>query len=136
MSLLDQLGGMLGGGVQGEAQSVPAALMGLLGGQEGGLAVIMQKFEDGGLGGVFRSWVGTGENQPVTPDALHNVLGSDIVQQLAAKTGLPVDQLMAQVAQHLPHVVDGVTPDGQLPQSGASLLAMGESLLKSKFGIG
>jgi uncharacterized protein YidB (DUF937 family) len=59
-------------------------------------------------------------------------LGSDVVQQISAKTGLPVDQLLPQLAQqHLPGVVDGMTPGGQIPSSG-SLLDAGLAFLRSK----
>jgi uncharacterized protein YidB (DUF937 family) len=62
------------------------------------------------LGNVISSWVGTGANQPVAPDALHGILGTELVQQIAGKTGLPVEQLLPLIAQHLPQLVDGVTP--------------------------
>jgi uncharacterized protein YidB (DUF937 family) len=77
------------------------------------------------------SWIGSGANQAVAPDALHGILGSDLVQQIAAKTGLPVEQLLPQIAQHLPQLVDAMTPNGQVPASG-SLLDAGLAFLKSR----
>lgn len=117
MGILDTIGALLGKSGD-NTTSVPEALVGALGDHEGGLGGLIQKFQNAGLGDVVGSWVGGGANQAVAPDALHNILGSDVVQQLAAKTGLPVDQLLPQIAQHLPGLVDHLTPDGQLPATG------------------
>jgi uncharacterized protein YidB (DUF937 family) len=134
MGLLDTIGSLLGKN-EGEATSVPEALVAALGDQEGGLGGLIQKFEGAGLGNVISSWVGNGENQGIAPDALHNVLGSDLVQQMAAKTGLPLDQLLPQIAQHLPQLIDHATPDGEVPQSsGNALLDAGLSFLRSRGG--
>ena len=71
---------------------MPEALVATLASHEGGLGGLVQKFEAAGLGGVISSWIGSGENQPVAPDPLHGILGSDVVQQISAKTGLPIDR--------------------------------------------
>lgn len=131
MSLFDTIGSLLGKS-DGSATSVPEALVAALGNQEGGLGGLIQKFEAAGLGPTISSWVGNGENQAVGSDALHGVLGSDLVQQIAAKTGLPVDQLLPQIAQHLPQLVDSLTPNGQVPSGGSALLEAGLAFLKSR----
>jgi uncharacterized protein YidB (DUF937 family) len=131
MSLFDTIGSLLGKS-DGSATSVPEALVAALGNQEGGLGGLIQKFEAAGLGTTISSWVGNGENQAVGSDALHGVLGSDLVQQIAAKTGLPVDQLLPQIAQHLPQLVDSLTPNGQVPSGGSALLEAGLAFLKSR----
>jgi uncharacterized protein YidB (DUF937 family) len=133
MSLFDTIGSLLGKN-EGEATSVPEALVAALGEQEGGLGGLIQKFESAGLGNEVSSWIGNGQNQTVAPDALHDILGSDLVRQMAAKTGLPLDQLLPQIAQHLPQLVDHATPDGEVPPSGASLLDAGLSFLRSRTG--
>jgi uncharacterized protein YidB (DUF937 family) len=130
MSIFDTIGSLLGKSDDSQT-SVPEALVAVLGNQEGGLAGLVQKFESAGLGDVVASWVGAGENQAVTPDALHRILGSELVQQMSAKTGLPIDQLLPQIAQHLPGLVDGMTPNGQLPSAGG-LLDAGLAFLRSK----
>ena len=130
MSLFDMIGSLLG--KTGDSQtSVPEALVAALGSHEGGLGGLVQKFEAAGLGPAISSWIGTGDNQAVSPDALHGILGSDLVQQIAAKTGLPVEQLLPQIAQHLPQLVDGMTPNGEAP-SGGSLVDAGLAFLKSR----
>jgi len=86
--------------------------------QPGGLNGLVQKFEQGGLGDVMQSWVGNGENQAISPDQLHNVLGSDAVSGLAQKVGMQPDQLSGLLSQVLPHVVNAATPNGQVPADG------------------
>jgi len=130
MSLFDMIGSLLGK-TEGSSTSVPEALVAALGSHEGGLGGLIEKFESAGLGPAISAWVGSGANQPVSADALHGILGSDFVQQIAAKTGLPIEQLLPQIAEHLPQLVDGMTPNGQVP-SGNSLVDAGLSFLKSR----
>jgi uncharacterized protein YidB (DUF937 family) len=88
------------------------------GGQAGGgagLAGLVQAFNGAGLGRIIASWIGTGENLPVSADQLHQVLGSDRVQQLAASLGLPADGAGASLAKILPTLIDKLTPSGALP---------------------
>jgi uncharacterized protein YidB (DUF937 family) len=66
---------------------------------------------------------------------VHQVLGSDMMQQLAAKTGLPLDEVSTMVAEHLPHMIDGLTPNGQ-PEPNTDFFAAGTALLRNRFGIG
>ncbi len=105
--------------------------MSIIQNQPGGLGGLLQQFESQGLGGVVQSWVGSGQNQPVTADAVQQVLGNDTVQQLADKLGIDPSQAAAGLSQVLPHLVDHLTPGGQIPDGG--LLAEGLSAFKSKF---
>ncbi len=133
MSLFDTIGSLLGQSGGESNASVPHALLGALADREGGLGGLVQQFENAGLGNTISSWIGGGENQPIAPEDVHNVLGADLVQQIAAKTGLPVEQLLPQIAQHLPQLVDHITPNGELP-SGSNLLDAGLAFLKSRMG--
>jgi uncharacterized protein YidB (DUF937 family) len=86
--------------------------------QGGGIGGLIQQFRDAGLGHVADSWVGTGPNQPVSPQQLQRVFGEDQVQSMARQSGLPAQGFLSQLSQHLPRVVDGMTPDGRLPDEG------------------
>lgn len=130
MSLFDTISSLLGKSSD-QTASVPEALVAVLGNQQGGLGGLIQKFESAGLGDTIASWVGTGANQSVEPQALHNVLGSDLVQQIAAKTGLPVEQLLPQIAEHLPQLVNHLTPNGEVPSQG-NLLDAGLAFLQNR----
>lgn len=137
MGLFDQILGSVLGNTNDGGASTHAALLETLASSEGGLGGILSKFQGAGLGDLVNSWVGTGQNQPVSAATVQQVLGSQVMQELAAKIGLPMDQVSNLVAQHLPQVVDGLTPSGAVqPSSGAELIAAGTALLKSRFGVG
>ena len=110
MGLFD---GIVGGLIGGELASVANQFIA----QQGGLNGLVSKFEQNGLGPTVQSWIGTGPNAPVSGAELHGVLGSDLVQQLAAKTGIPPEELLQKLSQLLPTVVDRMTPGGVIPRS-------------------
>jgi uncharacterized protein YidB (DUF937 family) len=136
MGLFDQVLGAFGGGSAETQGSGPLAVVQMLASHEGGIAGLLQKFQANGLGDTAQSWISNGENQPVSGDMIHQVLGSDIVRQIAEKTGLPLDQASNLIAEHLPQVVDGLTPNGQVEPGESSIIAAGEAMLKTRFGIG
>ncbi|MDR5779632.1 YidB family protein [Caballeronia sp. LZ065] len=128
MSLLDILASSLGNSSQpngqpgqpgqtGQATLIAAALE-FVNSQPGGIMGLIQRFQQHGAGDVVQSWIGTGENQPISPDTLTNVLGHDNVGALAQKAGVSGDQLSGMLAAVLPHVVDRATPNGEVPPEG------------------
>lgn len=120
MGLLDSIVGALGqaqGGAQASAQpALLDAVVGLLG--NGGLQDLVAKFEQGGLGHLIGSWIGSGQNLPISADQLHQVLGSETIAGLAQQLGLSHGDVAAQLSQLLPQVVDKLTPQGAVPQGG------------------
>ncbi len=131
MGLLDSvLGGLTGqGGNSGALMNVVSGILN----QSGGLTGLLQQFQSGGLGHLAESWIGTGQNLPITADQLQGVLGSEKVQQLASSLGVPPDQLSGHLAQLLPPVIDKLTPNGSLPDAGATQQGLG-GLLKGLLG--
>jgi uncharacterized protein YidB (DUF937 family) len=122
MGLLDdvlkQAGALTGGGTAAGSQG--AGLLSLLNGAlagQGGLQGLVQQFQQGGLGNVISSWIGTGANLPVTADQLKQVLGSDGISRIASQLGLPSQDVGAKLTEVLPGLVDKVTPNGTLPPS-------------------
>ncbi len=85
------------------------------GGLLGGLGGLLEKLQQGNLGDVAKSWVGNGQNQPISPGSLGSVLGPSVVKTLAEKTGLSEQEVTAQLSQVLPGFVDKLTPQGRLP---------------------
>ena len=150
MGLLDSvLGAVTGQSSQGSAGGLSGLLgmvatnpqllqelTGLLGndGSHGGLGGLMDKFQQAGLGHLMSSWVGSGQNLPVSADQLNQVLGSDAVAGIASKLGIDPQQAAGQLSQLLPGLIDHLTPQGQAPQNGlgnaGELLGMLGSLLK------
>jgi uncharacterized protein YidB (DUF937 family) len=85
------------------------------GGLLGGLGGLLERFQQAGHGDVANSWVGTGPNQPISPNQLGTALGPNIIKSLAERTGMSEQELTAQLSQILPGVVDKLTPQGRLP---------------------
>ena len=85
------------------------------GGLLAGLGGLVDKLQKGGLGNLVNSWVGPGQNQPVSPNQLGPVLGPDIIKTLAQRSGLSEEELTRQLSQVLPGLVDKLTPTGRLP---------------------
>ncbi len=85
------------------------------GGVLGGLGGLLKKLEQGGLGNAVNSWVGSGQNQPVSANQLGSALGPSIIKMLAQKSGLSEEEITKQLSQVLPGVVDKLTPSGRMP---------------------
>jgi uncharacterized protein YidB (DUF937 family) len=124
MGLLDGLLGSVLGNVMGGQQGGAGGLAGVLGGllandgEHGGLGGLVGKFEQAGLGNVVSSWVGSGQNLPISADQLQSVLGSDAVAGIAAKLGINPGDALGQLSTMLPGLVDKLTPNGQAPTGG------------------
>jgi uncharacterized protein YidB (DUF937 family) len=110
MGLFD---GLLGGVVGAEMATVVNGLIEKHGGVQG----IVAQLEQQGLGGTVRSWVGTGANQPITAEQIHQAFGSDAVKQLAAKLGMTPEDLAAKLSSTLPQAIDKLTPGGVVAKS-------------------
>ena len=128
----------------GLLDSVAGAVLGKLGGQQGGMAQIaldmfnqnggiggvLDKFKENGLAEQAASWVGKGENIPVSADQISSVLGSSTIAEMAAKFGISPETLSAQIAQHLPTVIDKMTPNGAIEADSGNLLSTVLGMLK------
>ena len=104
-----------GTGQTASTGSQPATDTNDAGGVLGGLGGLMNKLEQGGLGNQANSWVGSGQNQPVSPSQLGQALGPNIVKTLSQITGLSEDDLTKQLSQGIPVIVNTLTPNGRLP---------------------
>ena len=127
----DILGGMFGGASRvalatpGGAGGLPGGLGGLLGGLlgggaagtvlSGGLDNLIKDLQANGYGKAAQSWVSTGPNESISPNDLESALGGDVLDSLAAQTGMSRSELMHGLSQELPEAVNELTPNGRLP---------------------
>jgi len=96
------LGGLLAGGAAGSILS-------------GGLGDLIKQLQQGGQGDTANSWVGKGENKPISPGDLASALGADQIDAISRQSGMSRDDLLKGLSQYLPDVIDHLTPDGRLP---------------------
>lgn len=108
MGLLD---GLIGGVVGAEMVSVASQLIA----KHGGVSGIVTQLQQQGLGPTVNSWIGTGPNQPISADQVHQAFGPEVIRELAAKTGMTPEDLAQKLSQVLPQVVDKLTPNGSVP---------------------
>jgi uncharacterized protein YidB (DUF937 family) len=117
------LGGLLSGGLGG-------LLGGLMGGTDtrtmpnqdqahaamsGGLDELLQRFQQSGYGDIVNSWIGTGSNRPIAPRQLNQALSPETVDELSQQTGVPRHEVLSELSQALPTMVDRLTPEGRVP---------------------
>lgn len=128
------LGSLLGGSGSGSGQggssggNILGALLGALAGGQGGgqaggagnpLGGLMDMLTKSGLADQAQSWIGTGQNEPVSGGQIAEALPNETLDKVAQQTGVTPQQAADQIAQSLPQAVDKLTPSGQLPQGGS-----------------
>ncbi|MCX5587686.1 YidB family protein [Streptomyces erythrochromogenes] len=123
------LGGLLGGGKSGSGGGggdVLGALLGaLMGGGGGGgqatggannpLGGLMDMLTKSGLADQAQSWIGTGENKPVSGAQISEAVPDETLQKVAAQAGVTPEEAADRIAQSLPQAVDKLTPGGEIP---------------------
>ena len=129
-----QGGGAGGLGGLGDLGGLAGALGGLLAnnGEHGGLGGLVTKFEQAGMGDVIGSWIGKGDNAPISGGQLQDALGGDVISGIAQKLGINASVLLPMLATMLPTLIDQLTPKGQVPAEG---LGNHDDLLSSLSGL-
>jgi uncharacterized protein YidB (DUF937 family) len=144
MGLLDGLLGEVMNGIQGRMPGTQQGNAGsALGGsaimmlvlqllqQNGGIGGLLSRMQQAGYGGQAQSWVGTGQNQPIPPDAMSQIFGGQL-GQIAQQLGMSHDEAASSVAQALPDVVDRMTPQGSVPPGDNDIVAQALAMLQAK----
>ncbi len=128
MGLLDGLlgnvlGGMMGGGQRAQGGSPLLQILLQLLQQNGGLGGLLGKMQQQGMGDQMQSWIGTGANQPIPPDALSQIFGQGQLGRIAEQLGMSQQEAAGGLAEMLPNVVDEMTPQGRIPDNDNDLVA-------------
>lgn len=126
--LLGSLGGGMpgmGAGAEQSAQSANPLLMILLQllQQNGGIGGLMGRMQQSGMGDQVQSWIGTGQNQAISPDALSQIFGQGQLGQIAQQLGMSQQDAAGGLAQMLPELVNEMTPQGQVPANENDLVS-------------
>ena len=123
MGLLDKAIEMLGGNqlpLRDSRTRLLQAALALIAdnGQAGGLSGLAARFQEAGLGNVIGSWIGSGQNTPITAEKMRQALGDGPLQQISEETDLNEAETAEQLSGLLPDLIDKLTPDGHIPQGG------------------
>jgi uncharacterized protein YidB (DUF937 family) len=132
MGLLDHISGAVQGdaGKGGGANVVLLQELVMMLNKPGGLSNLMGAFQGAGLGNVVQSWIGTGQNMPISPEQVRSILGKDTLSDMAQRAGIDESATASTLSGLLPEVVDKVTPDGKVPSQpdfGGLMSALGRS---------
>lgn len=134
MGLLDGvlgnvLGSVMGGGEQQQANPMLNIVLGMLANNTqqgggagvsgmGGLGGMLQQFQQAGMGDLIGSWIGKGDNLPISADQLQSVLGSGALGDIAKQLGMSQGDTAGQLSQMLPDIINQLTPNGEAPEGG------------------
>ena len=130
MGLLDGLlENVLGIGAQQSQGSMLQVALQVLE-QNGGLPGIISKFEHGGMADQVGSWVGTGANMPISGAQLQEILGSGSMGEIAQRLGMSHGDASSGLAQVLPHLIDKLTPAGQIPADHGDIVERARAMLE------
>jgi len=129
---LMKMGQELLGDKMGDMGGIMGALSGLTSGEGLDVGGIAEKLKEGGLGDQVSSWLGDGENQPVSADEITNALGADKVGEMASKLGVAPEAAAESLSQAMPDLMDKLSSGGSLLDSlgsGGNPLDMAKNLL-------
>ncbi|WP_374340018.1 YidB family protein [Methyloversatilis sp.] len=139
MGLFDAIAGQVAGALGGQsgagnhAALIQAAMSLINSPQIGGIQGLIAKFQQGGLGEVVASWLGSGQNLPISGDQIKAVFGAEQIGGVAQEVGMSSQEVSSGLAGLLPQLIDQLSPDGKAPEGDALQAAMGMlgGLLKS-----
>jgi uncharacterized protein YidB (DUF937 family) len=132
MSFLEDMAGKeLSSVLSNSSNPMASSVLQMINNQPGGITGLLQQFHEKGLGSLVSSWIGTGQNLPISADQIQHVLGSDQVKELAAKAGISPEAASSHLAQLLPMLVDRLSPNGQLPQASGTASTSTASMIES-----
>jgi uncharacterized protein YidB (DUF937 family) len=116
MGLMDLIGEVAGavGKQKGASQGLLEGVMDLF--SKGGLSGVLGSLKDSGLQDIVQSWISTGQNKPISVEQIKNALGSEKLQELADRAGIPVEQSSKILKEMLPDIIDKLSPDGKMPK--------------------
>lgn len=130
MGLFDSMAGAMMGKMMGDKGPLAKLAMELFQ-QYGGLPGILQTLKQNGLAEQVDSWVAKGANLQVNAQQIGAALGSSVLAAIAAKLNMSTDELSQKIAEHLPDVVNQLTPNGVVEDNPALLMSRLMSMLKS-----
>lgn len=136
MGLFDSIAGA----VESQTENTTASQGGVLGSimtllnspEIGGISGLIAKFNQAGLGEQVASWIGNGQNLPITGAQLESALGSSVIQSVAGKLGIDSTFASTALAGMLPQLVNQMTPNGELPDNGSEIAQVLSGLFGSK----
>lgn len=128
------LGSVASSVLGGEGQTKALQLIQALLQSQGGVQGLIEKFQQGGLEQIVKSWIGTGENQPISVSQILDVFGKDNIDNAAQEVGVEQQEAPNLLSEYLPKIVDTLSPNGELDLKNLDTNALLQQGAKAVFG--
>ena len=128
------LGSVASSVLGGEGQTKALQLIQALLQSQGGVQGLIEKFQQGGLEQIVKSWIGTGENQPISVSQILEVFGKDNIDNAAQAVGVEQQEAPNLLSEYLPKIVDTLSPNGELDLKNLDTNALLQQGAKAVFG--
>lgn len=122
---------VLGGG---EGQNKAIQLIQALLQSQGGVQGLVEKFQQGGLEQIVKSWIGNGENLPISVSQIFDIFGKQNIDTAADEVGISQEDAPNLLSEYLPKIVDTLSPNGQLDLSNLDTNALLQQGAKAMLG--
>lgn len=76
---------------------------------------LLARMDKAGLIDIGRSWTSEGHNKSITVAQVRQILTPHDIKRIASHAQLEEQEVLGMLAEHLPGIIDGVTPNGKIP---------------------
>lgn len=112
-----------------KANALLAVLLGMISDKEnGGLRVFLESFSEVGLGDLAASWVNSSANMLISDEQTESVFSEQTLKEMSEETGIDYKTTTSATAFMIPHIIDELTPNGEIPNERGLLIMLGGSL--------
>jgi len=98
-----------------KAGSLLTALLGFIQEQNGGLSGFLDRFRRAGFSDAVSTWLSGAPAAPISPETVQNALGSQTINTIASRTGLPLSTATSALGFIVPKLVQSLAPGGVIP---------------------
>ncbi len=107
-------------------------LSSLMGGNDGSvnLGNLQERAQENGLGSLFASWLGDGENMPISMEQVTAFISSDKINEIASQFGISPNSVLSGLQEALPAMVDKASSGGSFMEGIQSMLLESDGLKK------
>ena len=107
-------------------------LSSLMGGNDGSvnLGNLQERAQENGLGSLFASWLGDGENMPISMEQVTAFISSDKINEIASQFGISPNSVLSGLQEALPAMVDKASKGGSFIEGIQSMFLESDGLKK------
>ena len=125
MSVIDIAGKLFSEHLNGsvDQNKIISALTTLFSGENGDIDImgIVSKFQSNGIGSLVSSWMGDGENSPISVDQVIDIFGSEKISEFASNMDLDQGSATEGLSSMIPELINKASsPESMLENIGGA----------------